>query len=91
MEDVDGNRFLDFNAGIAVTSTGHCHPKVVEAVQSWYNLSKVDGVQPPGLIAWGSTPQDFLQGKAAMIWHTTGNLTNQLDGVTGGDTGTIGA
>jgi len=31
--DVDGNRFLDFNAGIAVVSTGHCHPKVVRAVQ----------------------------------------------------------
>ncbi|WBB96094.1 aminotransferase class III-fold pyridoxal phosphate-dependent enzyme [Solwaraspora sp. WMMA2080] len=33
VEDVDGNLFLDFNAGIAVTSTGHCHPSVVEAVQ----------------------------------------------------------
>jgi len=33
VEDVDGNVFLDLNAGIAVTSTGHCHPKVVEAVQ----------------------------------------------------------
>ena len=33
IEDVDGNRFLDFNAGIAVTSTGHCHPKVVEAIE----------------------------------------------------------
>ena len=33
VEDVDGNRFLDLNAGIAVTSTGHCHPKVVEAIQ----------------------------------------------------------
>lgn len=33
VEDVDGNIFLDLNAGIAVTSTGHCHPKVVEAVQ----------------------------------------------------------
>jgi 4-aminobutyrate aminotransferase len=33
VEDVDGNRFLDFNAGIAVVSTGHCHPKVVEAIQ----------------------------------------------------------
>src|SRR5213082_505184 len=33
IEDVDGNRFLDFNAGIAVVSTGHCHPKVVEAIQ----------------------------------------------------------
>ena len=33
MEDVDGNVFLDVNAGIAVTSTGHCHPTVVEAIQ----------------------------------------------------------
>src|SRR5690349_4718782 len=33
VEDVDGNRFLDFNAGIAVVSTGHCHPTVVEAIQ----------------------------------------------------------
>ncbi|HUI55550.1 MAG TPA: acetyl ornithine aminotransferase family protein [Bryobacteraceae bacterium] len=33
VEDVDGNRFLDFNAGIAVVATGHCHPKVVEAIQ----------------------------------------------------------
>ena len=33
IEDVDGNIFLDMNAGIAVTSTGHCHPRVVEAVQ----------------------------------------------------------
>ena len=33
IEDVDGNRFLDFTAGIAVCSTGHCHPKVVEAIQ----------------------------------------------------------
>jgi len=31
IEDVDGNEFLDFAAGIAVTSTGHCHPEVVEA------------------------------------------------------------
>jgi 4-aminobutyrate aminotransferase len=34
VEDVDGNRFLDFNAGIAVVATGHCHPKVVEAIQT---------------------------------------------------------
>ncbi len=33
IEDVDGNRFLDFNAGIAVTATGHCHPAVVEAIE----------------------------------------------------------
>jgi len=33
VEDVDGNRFLDFNAGIAVVATGHCHPRVVDAIQ----------------------------------------------------------
>jgi 4-aminobutyrate aminotransferase len=33
VEDVDGNRFLDFSAGIAVVATGHCHPRVVEAIQ----------------------------------------------------------
>ncbi len=33
IEDVDGNRFLDFNAGIAVVAAGHAHPRVVEAVQ----------------------------------------------------------
>src|SRR5207244_6023067 len=33
IEDVDGNEFYDFSAGIAVTSTGHCHPEVVAAIQ----------------------------------------------------------
>jgi 4-aminobutyrate aminotransferase len=33
LTDVDGNEFLDFAAGIAVTSTGHCHPEVVAAIQ----------------------------------------------------------
>lgn len=33
IEDADGNEFLDFSAGIAVVSTGHCHPDVVAAVQ----------------------------------------------------------
>lgn len=33
VEDVDGNCFLDFSAGIAVAATGHCHPRVVTAVQ----------------------------------------------------------
>jgi 4-aminobutyrate aminotransferase len=34
IEDVDGNRFLDFNAGIAVAATGHCHPEVVAAIET---------------------------------------------------------
>ena len=33
VEDVDGNIFLDCNAGVAVCSTGHCHPEVVKAIQ----------------------------------------------------------
>ncbi len=33
VEDVDGNHFLDFTAGIGVVATGHCHPKVVQAIQ----------------------------------------------------------
>jgi len=33
VEDVDGNTFLDFSAGIAVVATGHCHPDVVRAIQ----------------------------------------------------------
>src|ERR687885_236016 len=31
--DVDGNVFLDCNAGVAVCSTGHCHPEIVKAIQ----------------------------------------------------------
>jgi len=31
--DVDGNRYIDFNAGIAVAATGHAHPRVVKAIQ----------------------------------------------------------
>ena len=35
LTDVDGNRYLDFSSGIYVTSLGHCHPKVSEAVAHW--------------------------------------------------------
>jgi len=34
VEDIDGNRFLDLNAGIAVAATGHCHPDVVGAIEA---------------------------------------------------------
>ena len=37
LEDPDGNVFLDCNAGVAVCSTGHCHPEVVEAITSQAN------------------------------------------------------
>lgn len=32
VEDVDGNRYLDFSAGVAVASTGHCHPQIIKAL-----------------------------------------------------------
>ena len=35
LTDVDGNKYLDFSSGIYVTSLGHCHPKVSEAVSHW--------------------------------------------------------
>jgi 4-aminobutyrate aminotransferase len=50
VEDVDGNTFLDFAAGIAVVSTGHCHPDVVRAIQlqaeSLIHLSGTDFYYP---------------------------------------------
>jgi 4-aminobutyrate aminotransferase-like enzyme len=35
LKDVDGNTYLDFSSGIYVTTLGHCHPKVSEAVAHW--------------------------------------------------------
>ncbi len=37
LTDVDGNKYIDFSSGIYVTSLGHCHPKVSEAVAKWAN------------------------------------------------------
>jgi sn-glycerol 3-phosphate transport system substrate-binding protein len=56
--------------------TNFADPKVVEALQYVIDLSKAHGVQPPGLTSWGTTPKDFLEKKLAMMWTTTGNLTN---------------
>ena len=33
MVDIQGNKYLDFTCGIGVTNTGHCHPRVVEAIR----------------------------------------------------------
>ena len=58
------------------TETYLTDPKVVDALRFWVDLSKVDGIHPPGIQEWGTTPSDFLEGRIAMIWTTTGNLTN---------------
>jgi len=58
------------------TKVSYNDPGVVAAAQFFADLSQKEGVMPKGLVDWGTTPQDFLNGKAAMIWTTTGNLTN---------------
>ncbi len=50
-------------------------PKVIEALQYWVDLAK-QGVHPPGIVEWGTTPKDFFEKKVAIMWTTTGNLTN---------------
>lgn len=51
-------------------------PEVIGALQFFVDLSAVHGIHPPGVQEWGTTPSDFLQGRLAMAWTTTGNLTN---------------
>jgi len=50
--------------------------EAVAALQYWMDLAQNDKVHPPGIVEWGTTPRDFLEGRAGMIWHTTGNLSN---------------
>ena len=50
-------------------------PGVIDALQYWVDLAK-SGVHPPGIVDWGTTPKDFFEKKVAMMWTTTGNLTN---------------
>ncbi|KIX12438.1 acetyl ornithine aminotransferase family protein [Dethiosulfatarculus sandiegensis] len=69
IQDVDGNRFLDFTAGIAVTTTGHCHPKVVEAIRNqagrllhmsgtdFYYEPQIDLAQKLATLAPGDKPK----------------------------------
>lgn len=63
-------------ANEAGTQVRYDDPKVIEALQFWVDLSRKHGVHPPGVVEWGTTPKDFMERKAAMIWTTTGNLTN---------------
>ncbi|GAB5431407.1 MAG: ABC transporter substrate-binding protein [Epibacterium sp.] len=51
-------------------------PKVVEALDYLVDLSKTHEVMAPGIIEWGATPKAFFEGQTAMMWTSTGNLTN---------------
>jgi len=69
IEDVDGNLFLDFTAGIAVTNAGHCHPEVVAAIQDqaaqlihmsgtdFYYRPQIDLAERLAKVSPGSTPK----------------------------------
>jgi len=50
-------------------------PAVIGALDYWVDLSKKDKVMPEGTVEWGTLRQNFLEGKTAMMWHSTGNLT----------------
>jgi 4-aminobutyrate aminotransferase len=69
IEDVDGNLFLDFTAGIAVTAAGHCHPEVVAAIKDqaetlihmsgtdFYYKPEIDLAERLARIAPGQSPK----------------------------------
>jgi len=50
-------------------------PKTVAALDYWVDLSRKDDVMPKGSIDWATLRTDFVEGKTAIMWHTTGNLT----------------
>jgi sn-glycerol 3-phosphate transport system substrate-binding protein len=60
----------------AGTQTYYDKPEVIQALQFWVDLSTKHKIHPPGVVEWGTTPKDFFERKAAIIWTTTGNLTN---------------
>jgi sn-glycerol 3-phosphate transport system substrate-binding protein len=60
----------------AGTQTFYDKPEVIEALQYWVDLVKKHKVHPEGIVDWGTTPKDFFEKKVAMVWTTTGNLTN---------------
>ncbi|MBK7590902.1 MAG: ABC transporter substrate-binding protein [Betaproteobacteria bacterium] len=58
------------------TQTYYDRPEVIEGLTYWVDLVKKHKVHPEGIVEWGSTPKDFFEKKVAMVWTTTGNLTN---------------
>lgn len=50
-------------------------PHVEEALQFYMDLGQKDKVMPEGTLEWATVPSDFISGKTAMMFHTTGNLT----------------
>ncbi len=55
--------------------TYYDNPDVIAALQYWRDLGAKYKVMPEGTVEWGTLRQAFTEGKTAMMWHTTGNLT----------------
>ena len=60
----------------AGTQTYYDRPEVIEGLTYWVDLVNKYKVHPQGIVEWGTTPKDFFEKKVAMMWTTTGNLTN---------------
>jgi sn-glycerol 3-phosphate transport system substrate-binding protein len=60
-------------------ATNYAHPDVIAALQYWRDLGVKHKVMPEGTVEWGTLRQAFTEGKTAMMWHTTGNLTAVKD------------
>jgi sn-glycerol 3-phosphate transport system substrate-binding protein len=59
--------------------TDYANPDVIAALQYWRDLGAKHKVMPEGTVEWGTLRQQFTEGKTAMMWHTTGNLTAVKD------------
>jgi 4-aminobutyrate aminotransferase len=83
IEDVDGNLFLDFTAGIAVTATGHCHPAVVAAIQDQaaklIHMSGTDFYYEPE-IALAERLAALAPGKSPKMIFFTNSGTEAIEG-----------
>jgi sn-glycerol 3-phosphate transport system substrate-binding protein len=60
----------------AGTEVYYDKPGTIEGLQYWVDLVNKFKVHPEGIVEWGTTPRDFFERKVAMMWTTTGNLTN---------------
>ncbi len=60
----------------AGTEVAFNHPRAIEAAEFWRALAYEHRITPQGVTEWSTLAPNFMQGSAAMIWNTTGNLTN---------------
>lgn len=64
--------------GSAANKVSFDGARTVQALQDFADLSAKYKVMPSGILAWANMPNDFVNGKAAMIWHSSGSLANIL-------------